>query len=228
MTQPNLVHEAEQKLDEAFETVKTELTPNQRRAIKDYKTITSYLGIDTINDAQNPVLSPDKIITDSGYLCLTADQLMYYIGVLNGLRPYLGEQLVDNKARAFYSTIWKKFNEVGFKVNFRKDRLREELEKIEAKILVDALKEEVKEKGKKAINLAVKKSYTEDNLKDEASYRAYTWSKIEGEKLRKAELLNFYVTSVDNLIVTLKERVRYMNPEKWQAKYGDNANSLMP
>ncbi len=221
----NAYLDAEKKMDEQFALMKTPLSPEQEQAILAYKEVIKYLGIDVISDLQNPVLSPDKVITDSNYLTLTEDQLMYYIGVLSGLRPYLGENLINAKAKGLYATLWRKFNEVGYKVNYRKGKLREEIEKLEKKILENVANEKIKEKSKKAVNLAVKKHYTEDNLKDESSWRNYVWSKIEAEKIRKAELLNFYTSSIDNLIVALKERVRYMNPEKGQSKFGDQVNT---
>lgn len=221
--------QAEATLDENFNITKSGLSHEQRLAIKSYKQVLEYLGLDVLVDIQKPVLSPDRL-TDSNYLELQPDQLMYYIGVLCGIRPYLCEELTDAKAKAIYATVWKKFNEVGFRVTFRKDKLREEIEKIEQKIEERAkLESASKEKIKKAAALTAKKYFTEDNLKDESSWRTYTWAKIESEKIRKAELLSQYLISVDNLIVALKERVRYKSMEKFQAKYGDQANSvLMP
>ena len=220
--------EAEKSLDNNFGLTRTDLTPQQKMAIKSYKQVLEYLGLDVLVDVQKPVLSPSRL-TDSNYLELTPDQLMYYIGVLCGIRPYLCEELTDAKAKAIYSTVWKKFNEVGFRISFRKDRLREEIEKIEKKIEEKALNSQDKDKAKKTAGLTAKKHYTEDNLKDESSWRTYTWAKLEGEKIRKAELMSQYLISVDGLIVALKERVRFKAAEKFQAKYGDQANSvLMP
>jgi hypothetical protein len=220
--------EAEKSLDSNFGLTRTDLTPQQKMAIKSYKQVLEYLGLDVLVDVQKPVLSPSRL-TDSNYLELTPDQLMYYIGVLCGIRPYLCEELTDAKAKAIYSTVWKKFNEVGFRISFRKDRLREEIEKIEKKIEEKALNSQDKDKAKKTAGLTAKKHYTEDNLKDESSWRTYTWAKLEGEKIRKAELMSQYLISVDGLIVALKERVRFKAAEKFQAKYGDQANSvLMP
>ena len=227
MTNPNPTQEAEQKLDEQYDLLKANLTPEQKQAVKIYKTVLHYLGIDNVVNKSNPVLSPEKIdFKNSPYISLEKDQLMYYIGVLCGIRPYLCEELTDAKARAIYSTVWRKFNEVGFKVSYRKDKLRQEIEKLEKKIEEKAKDTIFTQKGKQAVNLAVKKHYTEDNLKDEATWRTYTWSKLEGEKIRKAELLIQYLSSIDNLIVALKERIRYSEPEKGQAGYGNEANNL--
>jgi hypothetical protein len=228
MSEINPQHEAEQTLDDNFNSTKSDLSLQQKMAIKSYKQVLEYLGLDVLVDIQKPVLSPERL-TDSNYLELQPDQLMYYVGVLCGIRPYLCEELTDAKAKAIYSTVWKKFNEVGFRVTFRKDKLRDEIEKIEKKIEEKALLDsQNKDKVKKAVSLTAKKFFTEDNLKDESSWRTYTWAKLESEKIRKAELLNHYLNSVDNLIVALKERVRYKAMEKFQAKYGDQANSLMP
>jgi len=218
MSTPDPIREAEQKLDDNYNIVKAGLSAQQRSAIKAYKEVLGFLGVDVLNDPTNPVLSADRAITDSSYLSLQTPQLMYYIGVLCGIRPYLCEELIDAKARAVYSTVWKKFNEVGFKISFRKDALRKEIEKVEKKIKDKAIKTPT----------GIKKHFTEDSLKDEASWRTYTWSKIEGEKIRKAELLTQYVNSIDSLIVALKERIRYTNPEGGQAKFGDNTNFPMP
>ena len=230
MTNTNPAQEAETKLDEQYELLKSEFTPEQKQAIKIYKKVLEYLGVDNTVNKSNPVLAPDMIdFKSSPYISLQKDQLMYYIGVLCGIRPYLCEEMTDAKARAVYSTVWRKFNEVGFRVNYRKDKLRQEIENLEKKIIKTAKKDpKIAEKGKRAVNLAVKKHYTEDNLKDETSWRTYTWNKIEGEKIRKAELLSQYLNSIDNLIVALKERIRYSEPEKGQAGFGDQANALMP
>lgn len=225
----NPTREAEEKLDEQYNLLKAPFTSEQEQAIKIYKKVLEFLGIDNTVNRSNPVLSPDKIdYENSPYISLTKDQLMYYIGILSGIRPYLCEELTDAKARAVYSTVWRKFNELGFKVNFRKDKLRQEIEKLEKKITKTTNDTKLTEKGKQAVKLGVKKSYTEDNLKDEASWRTYTWSKIEGDKIRKAELLVQYLNSIDNLIVALKERIRYSEPEHGQSKYGDQVNTLTP
>ena len=224
----NPQNQAEQTLDDSFNTTRSELTSQQKLAIKAYKQVLEYLGLDVLVDISKPVLSPGRL-TDSNYLELSPDQLMYYIGVLCGIRPYLCEELTDAKAKAIYATVWKKFNEVGFRITFRKDKLREEIEKIEQKIEEKAKLDSLnKDKAKKAIALTAKKFFTEDNLKDESSWRTYTWAKLESEKIRKADLLSQYLSSVDNLIVALKERVRYKAAERFQAKYGDEANTLTP
>jgi len=229
MINSNPAQEAEQKLDEQYEMLKTTLTPEQDQAIKIYRKVLEYLGIDNVVNKSNPVLAPDMIdYKSSPYISLTKDQLMYYIGVLCGIRPYLCEELTDAKARAIYSTIWRKFNEVGFKVSYRKNKLSEEIKKLEQKIEETAKNDNIAQKGKQAIKLGIKKHYTEDNLKDEASWRTYTWTKIEGEKIRKAELLVQYLYSIDNLIVALKEKIRYSEPEMGQAKFGDQANTISP
>lgn len=220
-------HQAEKTLDDNFDTTKSGLTYQQLQAIKAYKQVLNYLGLDVLVDVQKPVLSPERL-TDSCYLELQPDQLMYYIGVLCGIRPYLCEELTDAKAKAIYATVWKKFNEVGFRITFRKDKLRDEIEKIEKKIEAKAFSPGDKEKLKSAEKLTTKKFFTEDNLKDESSWRTYTWAKLESEKIRKAELLSQYLSSVDNLIVALKERVRYKASEQFQAKYGNEAGSLTP
>lgn len=208
--------EAEQKIDDNFDTLKTELSQEQKKAIDTYKEVLNYLGIDVLHNPQNAVVPPDKIITDAIYLTLTADQLMYYVGVLSGIRPYLGEELINAKAKAVYASVWKKYNEVGFRATYRRNALQAE---------IDRLSEEVnKNVAPKTIEKAVKKHFTEDSLKDESQWRNYIWANLEGEKIRKAELLNFFTGSLDNLIVALKERIRYMNPEKYQAKYGDQMN----
>ena len=220
--------DAENKLDDTYDTIKSSLSFEQKKAVEAYKQVLGYLGIDVLKDPQNPVLSPDRAVTDASYLSLTTDQLMYYIGVLCGVRPYLCEELTDSKARAIYATVWRKFNEFGFKVNYRKDKLSKEIEELQKKIESKSPDEKTAEKGKKAVSLAVKKHYTEESLKDEAGWRTYTWSKIEGEKIRKAELLTQYVMSIDNLIVALKERIRYTQPEFGQSKFGDQTNTLTP
>ena len=222
-------HEAETKLDEQYDLLKTKFTPEQAQAIKIYKKVLQHLGIDNVVNKSNPVLASENIdYKSSPYISLEKDQIMYYIGVLCGIRPYLCEELTNAKAKAVYSTVWRKFNEVGFKVNYRKDKLRQEIENLEKKVTLKAKSALLKEKASKAVKLAVKKHYTEDNLKDEAVWRTYTWNKIEGEKIRKAELLVQYLSSIDNLIVALKERIRYSEPEKGQAKFGDQVNSLTP
>lgn len=228
MTDINPQHQAEKTLDDNFDLAISQLTPEQKHAVKAYKEVINYLGIDVLTDLQSPVLSPERVVTDAIYLTLTEDQLMYYIGVLCGIRPYLCEELVGAKAKAIYATVWKKFNEIGFRVTFRKDKLRDEIDKLE-KRLEDKIKNEaIAKQGKKTAALTAKKHFTEDSLKDESSWRTYTWSKIEGEKIRKAELLSQYLISIDNLIVALKERVRFLTPEKHQAGFGDQANSLTP
>ena len=217
MSSENLQKEAEQRIDQNFEILKTDLTGEQKKAVNTYKEVLNYLGINVLNNPQDSVSPPDKILTDARYLTLTADQLMYYVGVLSGIRPYLGEELIDAKARALYATVYKKFNEVGFKTTYRKNALHDE---------IDRLAKEIEEKNlsPKTVEKAVKKHFTEDNLKDKAQWKNYIWIRLEGEKIRKAELLNFYAGSLDNLIVALKERIRYMNPEKYQSKYGDQLN----
>ena len=220
--------QAEKTLDDNYNETKSNLSIQQKLAIKSYKQVLAYLGLDVLIDVSKPVLSPDRL-TDSCYLELQPDQLMYYIGVLCGIRPYLCEELTDAKAKAIYSTVWKKFNEVGFRVTFRRDKLRDEVEKIQKKVEEKAKLDQANtDKVKKTIALTTKKFFTEDNLKDESSWRTYTWAKLESEKIRKAELLTQYLQSVDGLIVALKERVRYKAAEKFQAKFGDQANSLMP
>lgn len=225
----NPTKNAEDKLDDQYQLLKADLSPEQKQAVKIYKTVLQFLGIDNTVNPNNPVLSPDMIdYQSSPYISLDKDQLMYYIGVLCGVRPYLCEEMTDAKARAVYSTIWRKFNEVGFKVNYRKDKLRQEIENLERKIVQTSQDPKITAKAKQTAKLGIKKHYTEDNLKDEASWRTYTWNKIEGEKIRKAELLSQYVNSIDNLIVALKERIRYAEPEKGQSKYYDQTNTPMP
>ena len=228
MTDINPQIQAEQTLNDNFNTAVSEFTPGQKQAIKSYKEVINYLGIDVLVDSQSPVLSPERVVTDAIYLALTEDQLMYYIGVLCGIRPYLCEELVNAKAKAIYSTVWKKFNEIGFRVSFRKDKLREEIERLEKRIEEKIKNEMLAKQAKKTAGLTAKKHFTEDSLKDESSWRTYVWSKIEGDKIRKAELLSQYLISVDNLIVALKERVRFLSPEKSQARFGDQANTLVP
>ena len=219
---------AENELDANYSLIKSDLSIQQNKAIKIYYEVLGYLGLDPIKDPLNTVLSSDKVIIDSIYLTLEADQLMYYIGILSGIRPYLSEQLTDAKARAIYATIWRKFNEVGFRVAFRKDKLKDEIKKLEDKIEKTSATDDIKEKGKKAVSLAVKKHYTESNLTDESGWRTYIWSKIEGEKIRRAELLSQYVISIDQLIVSLKERVRFKAIEKGQGRFGDQSNTFTP
>ena len=219
MTDTTPKEEPEQILDTQYDLIKSTLTSEQRQAVKIYRKVLQYLGVDNVVNKSNPVLSPDMIdIKSSPYVSLGKDQLMYYIGVLCGIRPYLCEELTDAKARAIYATVWRKFNEVGFKVSFRKNKLSQEIEKLEKKITART--------GKQSNITGIKKHYTEDYLKDEATWRTYTWSKIEGEKIRKAELLVQYLSSIDNLIVALKERIRYSEPEKGQAGYGNEANTI--
>ena len=229
MINQNPTQDAEQRLDKQYTILKTSLTPQQDQAVKIYRKVLEYLGVDNVVNKSNPVLAPEMIdYKSSPYISLTKDQLMYYIGILCGIRPYLCEELTDAKARAIYSTVWRKFNEFGFKVNFRKNKLSEEIKKLEQKIDLKAKDNTTAQKDKQAIKIGIKKHYTEDNLKDEASWRTYTWTKIEGEKIRKAELLVQYLYSIDNLIVALKERIRYSEPERGQAKFGDQANTPTP
>ena len=172
--------EADAKLDEQFNLLKTSFTPEQAQAIKIYRQVLKFLGIDNVVNKTNPVLYPDMIdYKSSPYISLTKDQLMYYIGNLCGIRPYLCEELTDAKARAIYSTVWRKFNEVGFKITYRRDKLSHEIEKLEKQIELKAKDAQTATKGKKAVNLGIKKHYTEENLKDESTWRNCTWAKTK-------------------------------------------------